>query len=59
MGKIVEADVIAVSTVVELDKNDLLFLTEPTTDFDKVYDYRVTRKLTSINGYEYWLEVRV
>jgi len=59
MGKIIEADFIAVSTEIDLDENDLLFHEEPITDFDTTYDYNVTRKLPSLNGYQYWLEGRV
>ena len=56
MGKVLEYEMLAVSTDATLEKNDLIFLSEPVSDYDTTYDYRVSRILPSLNNNQYLLE---
>lgn len=52
-------DMVAVSNTVELNETDLLFLTEPTGDYDVTYDYIIDKKMVSLNVFAYGLQKRV
>jgi hypothetical protein len=53
-GLVTEYDMTTVTTI-ELNESDLIFLSEPTTDFGKTYDYSVERKLDSLSHNRYGL----
>ena len=57
-GKEINVDMVSVSNI-ELEKNTLLFFTEPTEKFDTTYDYNVTAILKSLNNYQYGLKGRI
>jgi len=59
-GKDASYDMIAVTSQNEriLNKEDLLFLSEPLSNYDTTYDFRVDRVLTSLNGSSYGLRRR-
>lgn len=52
-------DMVAVTTEYDLEDDDLLFLYEPTVDYDSTYDYYVAKKLASLNSFTYGLKARV
>jgi len=58
LGFIEHIDMFAVSTDVILNNHDMLYLTEPVSDFDTTYEYIVGKRLPSINGYRYLLKGR-
>lgn len=57
-GKSYDCDMVAVSIDVILDKDTLLFYTQPTSDYNTTYDFRVDRILTSLNNCQYGLKRR-
>jgi hypothetical protein len=57
-GKDVQLDKIAVSSSIDLNKDSLLFLTEPVSNFYTTYDYRVSNIKKSINVFQYGLRNR-
>ncbi len=52
-------DYYALSTSVELLAGDLIFKEEPTGDYDKTFDFKVSDKLESVNVTRYGLKARV
>lgn len=56
-GKDASLDMVAVSNDIELTKDSLLFLTEPSleSDFSKTYDYAVSNLKRSLNTFQYGL----
>lgn len=52
-------DMVAVSHGVDLDEKDLIFLSQPTIDYDKTYDYIIDKKMSSVNVIKYGLMKRV
>jgi len=58
-GRDASLDMVAISNDVVLDKDGLLFESEPTSDFDTTYDYRVSSISKSLNTINYGLERRV
>lgn len=58
-GRDYSCDKIAVSGDVVLTKNTLLFLSEPTTNFDTTYDFKVDKINESLNTFQYALRSRV
>lgn len=57
-GKDASFDMVASSTLVKLSEDGLLFLEEPSEDFDTTYDYRIGRVNKSLNSFFYGLERR-
>lgn len=57
-GKTELYDMYAVTTKYDLDKDSLLYYDEPTSDFDTTYDFKVDKKLKSLNSITYGLKVR-
>ena len=58
-GKESSFDMVASSTLFNLDENGFLFLEEPTGDYDSTYDYKISKVNRSINSYHYGLDKRV
>lgn len=58
-GKDVDIDMVTVSESVVLKKDTLIFLSEPTGEYDKTYDYKVKYILKSLNSYQYGLKGRI
>lgn len=58
-GIFAEYDYIAVDTITSLNEMDLLFRTEPTGNYDTTYDFRIGKKVESINTVVYGLKARV
>lgn len=58
-GKDASFDMVAVSNTVVLGKDTLLFLTQPTSNYDTTYDYSVSKINKSKNTYNYGLKGRV
>lgn len=54
-GKDYSCDMIASSNSISLNENTLLFLTEPSTDYENSYDYTISRISPSLNSYNYGL----
>lgn len=52
-------DMISVSNDVVLEKNTLIFLSEPIGDYDTTYDYKVSSIMKSLNTYNYGLKGRI
>lgn len=53
-----EDDLTITSCTVVLEKDDLIFKSEPTSDYDESYDYIVDRISGSINSVTYGLKAR-
>ena len=58
-GKESSFDMVASSTLLDLNENGFLFLEEPTGDYDSTYDYKISKVNRSINSYHYGLDKRV
>lgn len=58
-GKDVSFDMVAVSTDILLDANTFLFLTEPSSNFETTYTYRIDFIKKSLNVIQYGLRSRV
>lgn len=58
-GKDASFDMIAITNEVVLSKDSLLFLNEPTSNYDTTYDYSVQQIKKSLNTYQYGLKGRV
>lgn len=58
-GLSVDIDMITSSTDVVLEKNGLIFINEPTDNYDVTYDYKVGSILKSLNSYQYGLKGRM
>lgn len=52
-------DMVAVSNSLTLNEKDLIFLSEPVSDYDKTYDYIVKKDMGSLNTNQYGLKKRV
>lgn len=57
-GEDINYDQIAVSNEIVLDEDALLFLTYPSGDYEKTYDFVVSKVVKSINTYNYGLRSR-
>jgi hypothetical protein len=58
-GKDASFDMVGVSNEIDLDKDALLFLSEPqSNNYDKIYDYRVDSIRKSLNTTQYGLRNR-
>jgi hypothetical protein len=57
-GRVEEYEFICYSTDDILKEADLLFETEPTSDFDTTYDYRVEKRIVNLNSNKYGLVKR-
>lgn len=57
-GKDASYDMIAVSNDVVLNKDSLLFLSVPFSNYDITYDYHIGKILKSLNTYQYGLKKR-
>lgn len=57
-GKDCSFDMLATSTTVVLDKFGLLYTSQPTSDFDTTYLYKVSSIKKSLNTMNYGLESR-
>ena len=57
-GKDYSCDMIAISSDLNFSKDALIFLSEPISDFDLTYDYRISIKNESINVFNYGLVKR-
>jgi hypothetical protein len=57
-GKDYSCDMVGISNEVSLLKDDLLFLTLPTSNYDETYDYRLDAIKPSINTKNYGLKMR-
>lgn len=57
-GKDYSCDMLGVSNELDLDEFGLLFLTEPTGNYEKTYDYRIDKKLPSLNTFQYGFKKR-
>lgn len=57
-GKDQSYDMLAVSNEIELLSSTLLFLTEPISNYDKTYDFRIGKIKKSLNTYNYGLRSR-
>lgn len=57
-GRTVKAKMMAVSEKDILNAQDLLFVSEPSGNYDTTYDYRVVEILPSLNFFRYGLEMR-
>jgi len=53
-----EYEYIAFSSEDTLEENDLVFSTEPTSDYDVTYDFRVDKKINNLNSNRYGLVKR-
>ena len=59
VGDLGNFDYLAVSCKYNLTKDTLLFKTEPSSNFDTTFDYKIVRILDSLNGNRYLLESRL
>lgn len=50
---------VIVVTKIKLSKQSLIFLSEPTSNYDVTYDYKVTKIIPSINHNQYGLKGRI
>ena len=57
-GEDANYDKIAVSNEIDLDTESLLFLSEPSLDYESTYDFKVSSKVKSLNTINYGLRSR-
>ena len=57
-GKDASFDMVATSCDIVLTEDTLIFINEPTANYDKTYDYRMSSIKKSINTYNYGLRNR-
>ena len=58
-GKVDTVDIISSSTTLDFSKDTLIFLSEPTGDYAKTYDYSISAISPSLNVKTYGLKKRV
>ena len=54
-GKDASLDMVALSNTLSFTKDTLLFLSQPVSNYDVSYDYRVNNIMHSLNTYQYGL----
>lgn len=57
-GKDYSPDNLAVSNSVDLQKDTLLFLSQPVANYATTYDYRIDKRMASLNTFQYGLKAR-
>lgn len=58
-GETLDIDMVSSSTSIVLETGTLLFEDEPVDDFDKTYDYEVSKISKSLNVYQYGFRGRI
>lgn len=58
-GEALDLDMVSSSTSVKLDTGTLLFNIKPISDYDKTYDYEVSKISKSLNVYQYGFKGRL
>lgn len=56
-GMNIDVDMVT-TTKIDLEKDTLLFIVEPTEKFNTTYNYMITHKLPSLNSFQYGLKGR-
>lgn len=58
-GKDNQLDIVCSTPIGDLEKNTLIFLEEPSGNYDETYDFKVVKKFKSLNHYNYGFRGRL